>query len=55
MKLDLNFHIVVPYLDLLISNGLMERVEGTIARYKTTAKGRARRYRLRGMQINIIG
>ena len=32
---------MVPYLDLLISNVLMERVDGTIARYKTTAKGEA--------------
>jgi predicted transcriptional regulator len=32
---------VVPYLDLLISKGLRERVDGMIARYKTTAKGEA--------------
>jgi hypothetical protein len=38
---NLNFHSVVPYLDLLISNALMERVEGTIARYRITAKGEA--------------
>jgi predicted transcriptional regulator len=36
---NLNFHSVVPYLDLLISNALMEKVEGSIVRYKTTAKG----------------
>jgi predicted transcriptional regulator len=37
----MNFHTVVPYLDLLITNGLMERAEGTIVRYRTTAKGEA--------------
>jgi predicted transcriptional regulator len=35
---NLNFRSVVPYLDLLISNGLMVRVEGSIARYKTTGE-----------------
>jgi len=34
-----NFRSVVLYLDLLISNGLMERAEGSIVRYRTTAKG----------------
>ena len=36
---NLNFHTVVPYLDLLIRNGLAERVEGENAMYRTTAKG----------------
>jgi predicted transcriptional regulator len=35
----LNFHTVVPYLELLIRNGLAERMEGKILKYKTTAKG----------------
>jgi predicted transcriptional regulator len=35
----MNFHSVVPYLDLLIRNGLVEKVEGKIIRYKTTARG----------------
>jgi predicted transcriptional regulator len=30
---------VVPYLDLIIKNGLAERVEGEIVRYRITAKG----------------
>jgi predicted transcriptional regulator len=36
---NLNFHTVVPYLDLLTRNGLVERVEGEILRYRTTLKG----------------
>jgi predicted transcriptional regulator len=35
----MNFHTVVPYLDLLIKNGLAERVEGKCPRYRTTRKG----------------
>jgi predicted transcriptional regulator len=35
----LNFHTVVPYMDLLIRNGLVERVESEILRYRTTSKG----------------
>jgi DNA-binding PadR family transcriptional regulator len=30
---------VVPYLDLLLKNGLAERVEGEIVRYRITPKG----------------
>ena len=29
----------MPYLDLIIKNGLAERVEGEIPRYRTTSKG----------------
>jgi len=36
---NLNFHTVVPYLDLLIKNGLAERVEGEIVRYRITPRG----------------
>ena len=36
---NMNFHSVVPYLDLLVRNGLVERVEGKILRYKTTGRG----------------
>jgi predicted transcriptional regulator len=35
----MNFHTVVPYLDLLIKNGLVERIEGKYPRYRTTCKG----------------
>jgi hypothetical protein len=35
----LNFHTVVPYLELITRNGLAERIEGGVMRYKTTAKG----------------
>jgi DNA-binding PadR family transcriptional regulator len=30
---------VVPYLDLLIKNGLAEKVEGEIVRYRITPRG----------------
>ncbi|MCX6678367.1 MAG: DNA-binding protein [Methanothrix sp.] len=36
---NMNFHTVVPYLNLLIRNGLAERVEGERPRYRTTPKG----------------
>jgi predicted transcriptional regulator len=36
---NLNFHTVVPYLDLLIRNELVGRVEGKVPRYRTTCKG----------------
>ena len=36
---NLNFRIFVPYLDLLIKNGLAERVDGEMPRYRTTSKG----------------
>lgn len=35
----LNFHTVVPYLELITRNGLVERKEGEVPRYRTTAKG----------------
>ena len=38
---NMNFHTVVPYLDLLINNDLVERSEGKLIRYRTTAKGEA--------------
>jgi predicted transcriptional regulator len=36
---NMNFHTVVPYLELLVRNGLAERTEGEVLRYRTTAKG----------------
>jgi predicted transcriptional regulator len=30
---------VVPYLNLLIKNGLAEQLEGKLPRYRTTSKG----------------
>jgi hypothetical protein len=33
---------VVPYLELITRNGLAERIEGGVPRYKTTAKGTKR-------------
>jgi predicted transcriptional regulator len=36
---NLNFHTVMPYLELVTRNGLAERIEGGVPRYKTTAKG----------------
>jgi len=36
---NLNFHSVVPYLDLVIKNGLAERVEGEHIQYRITPKG----------------
>jgi len=36
---NLNFHTVVPYLEIIIRHGLAEVVEGTMVRYKVTARG----------------
>ena len=36
---NMNFHTVVPYLDMLVRNGLVEREEGRILRYRTTGRG----------------
>lgn len=36
---NLNFHTVVPYLDLLTKNGLAEKLEGEIVRYRITPRG----------------
>lgn len=36
---NLNFQTVVPYLDLIINNGLAERVPGEHVRWRTTARG----------------
>ncbi len=36
---NLNFHTVLPYLDLLIRNDLAEMVQGPHLRYRTTRKG----------------
>lgn len=36
---NLNFHTVVPYIDLLLKNGLVERLEGEHPRWRTTARG----------------
>ena len=36
---NLNFHTVVPYMDLLIKNGLAEKLEGEIVRYRITPRG----------------
>ncbi len=36
---NLNFHSVVPYLDLLIKNGLAEKLEGEHIHYRITPKG----------------
>jgi predicted transcriptional regulator len=42
---NLNFTTVVPYLDLLIKNGLVEIIGGETTRYRTTSKGtKALRY-----------
>ena len=36
---NLNFHTVVPYMELLIKNGLVARIDGKVARYQTTPRG----------------
>ena len=36
----LNFRTVIPYLELVTRNGLVEIQEGKVPRYKTTAKGK---------------
>jgi predicted transcriptional regulator len=35
----INFHTVVPYLELITRNELAERVEGGVPRYEATARG----------------
>ncbi len=32
----LNLHTVMPYLELVIRNGLVMRIDGAVSRYKTT-------------------
>gem|GEM_PF-5771312 len=41
---NLNFHTVMPYLELVTRNELAERTEGKVLRYKTTAKERSALY-----------
>jgi len=36
---NLNFHTVVPYLELLIKNDLVTRIDSKVVRYQTTPKG----------------
>lgn len=36
---NLNFHTVVPYLDLILRHELAEMAEGETLRYRTTPKG----------------
>ena len=36
----LNFHTVVPYLEMVTRNGLAEAVEGAVVWYETTANGK---------------
>jgi predicted transcriptional regulator len=36
---NMNFRTVVPYLELLVRNGLAERIEGGVPRYEATARG----------------
>jgi predicted transcriptional regulator len=38
----LNFHTVVPYLELITRNGLAERIEGGVTRYRTAVEGTKR-------------
>lgn len=38
-RVNLNFTMVTPYLDLLVSKGLMEAIPGPTRKYKTTDKG----------------
>jgi predicted transcriptional regulator len=36
---NLDFYTVVPYMDMLIKNGLVERADGEHIRHRTTPKG----------------
>ena len=36
---NLNFLTVVPYLELLIKNSLVAKIDGEVVRYQTTPKG----------------
>jgi predicted transcriptional regulator len=50
----LNFQAVVSYLELITRNGLAERTEGGVTRYKTTAKG-AKRSAFQGAEETMVG
>ncbi|NLI41726.1 MAG: DNA-binding protein [Caldisericales bacterium] len=49
-KSGLNFHTIIPYLDLLTHSGLVVRVDGEIPVYRTTAKGEAALMHLREVE-----
>ena len=51
---NLNFHTVVPYLELLIKNGLAERVEGEIIRYRIRSRGEEALGHLQALEKLIV-
>jgi predicted transcriptional regulator len=46
----LNFKTIVPYLSLLINNGLLEVLDGHLPLYKTTEKGFKALAHLKGLE-----
>jgi predicted transcriptional regulator len=50
---NLNFHTVMPYLELLTRNGLAVKIEGNVLRYKITAKGETALMHFREIEILI--
>lgn len=49
-KSGLNFHIIIPYMDILVHKGLIVRVDGAIPLYRTTDKGEAALGHLRELE-----
>lgn len=47
---NLNFHHVVPHLELLIKNGLVVRVDEAVVRYQTTPRGADALWHLRELE-----
>lgn len=39
-QVGLNFRTIQPYMDMLIKNGLLERIPNDLPVYKTTSKGK---------------
>ena len=51
---NLNFHSVVPYLDLIINNGLAKRVEGEQILYRITPKGKKALRHMQALEKLIV-
>lgn len=49
----LNFHTVVPYLELVIRNDLVMRIDGEVPMYKMTPKGSEALGHLRELEVLI--
>lgn len=52
-QVNLNFHTVIPYLNLLINRGMIERSENDPGIYKTTPVGIKLHKELKSIQCHI--